>query len=51
MSVKERLFNNYSTEIRRGFQTNRKSVDIQAEGKLLENISENDRIMKESADT
>ncbi|GAB6427113.1 TPA: type II CRISPR RNA-guided endonuclease Cas9 [Bacillus cereus] len=33
---------------RRGFQTNRKSVETQEEGKLLENISENDRIMKEN---
>ncbi|PEN93133.1 type II CRISPR RNA-guided endonuclease Cas9, partial [Bacillus cereus] len=33
---------------RRGFQTIRKSVEIQEEGKLLENISENDRIMKEN---
>ncbi|MED1371417.1 type II CRISPR RNA-guided endonuclease Cas9 [Bacillus paranthracis] len=31
---------------RRGFQTIRKSVEIQEEGKLLENVSENERIMK-----
>lgn len=33
---------------RRGFQTIRKSVEIQEEGKLLENVSENERIMKEN---